>query len=667
MRSKVTLGDKSIDNAGIPSDYKLAISEYIWNGFDAKATNVDIQFKPNEIGYISSFSISDNGEGINLSTIESTFGAFLDSQKRQTFQRTSEVKGKMGKGRFSFINFCSKAVWKTRYKQEDNSILQYDITINEGDKDYYETNNNQIIQQGNTGTEVFFYNLKNISSSHFTHPSFSEFLAQEFGWFLHLNKEKGYSISINGIAIDYEYLIAEDETITEHISDFEFEISYIRWDKKIGDKFYYYYLNSNKYELGKELTSFNNNAINFFHSIYISSDYFDNFSFEEKPQPRIDNVKNQSDFVYKNLKKKLLSFLKEKEKKYVKESAANKLIADYEKNGILPRFRDNKYDKERKQDLLNVIKEIYCIQPKIFKGLKKEQQQTCVGFLNLLLDTDERENILSILSGIVTLSEEERTQLAQTLRTTSLSRILRTIKMIKNRFEVVEQLKNLVFDLKKFATERNHIQVAIEENYWLFGEQFHLVSADETFEKALSNYLYILDGNENEQQINSEERNRRPDIFMCRKHKIADNSDFSNMLEENVIVELKRPTVTIGKKQFRQIEDYLDLIKGEERFNSQMRSWKFFVVSNKVDDFIKDQYKSFQDKNKRFLVHMKEQFEIYAMTWDDIFQLFEIKHRFLLDKLDFDKKIIEEEIKIEMCNRTAADNVITAVKKMGTI
>ena len=110
----------------------------------------------------------------------------------------------------------------------------------------------------------------------------------------------------------------------------------------------------------------------------------------------------------KNLKK-LLSFLKEKEKKYVKESAANKLIADYEKNGILPRFRDNKYDKERKQDLLNVIKEIYCIQPKIFKGLKRNNNKLLVGFLNLLLDSDETENILSILSGIVTLSEEERT------------------------------------------------------------------------------------------------------------------------------------------------------------------------------------------------------------------------------------------------------------------
>lgn len=162
MRSKVTLRNKSIDNAGIPSDYKLAIAEYIWNSFDAKATNVNIQFEANEIGYISHFIVSDNGEGINLSTIASTFGAFLDSQKQQTFQRTSEVRGKMGKGRFSFINFCSKAVWRTRYEKEDGAILQYDITINEGDKDHYETDNNQIIKSGNTGIRCVLLQFKEI-------------------------------------------------------------------------------------------------------------------------------------------------------------------------------------------------------------------------------------------------------------------------------------------------------------------------------------------------------------------------------------------------------------------------------------------------------------------------------------------------------------------------
>lgn len=283
------------------------------------------------------------------------------------------------------------------------------------------------------------------------------------------------------------------------------------------------------------------------------------------------------------------------------------------------------------------------------------------------MDTDERENILSILGSIVAISTEERVQLAQTLRTTSLSRILRTIKMIRNRCDVVAQLRNLVFDLKKFSTEREHIQLAIEDNYWLFGEQFHLVSADETFEKALSNYLYVLDGEKKKPKIDSPERNRRPDIFMCRKHKVTDTSDHSSMLEENVIVELKRPTVTIGKEQFRQIEDYVDLIKGEECFNSQLRTWKFFVVSNKVDDYVKDQYKAFQDKNKRFLVHIKDQFEIYAMTWDDVFMLFEIKHRFLLDKLDFDKKTIEEEIKLCTNNRHESDKIVENVRTLETV
>ena len=42
---------------------------------------------------------------------------------------------------------------------------------------------------------------------------------------------------MNGNAIDYEYLIAESETINETISDYDFEISYIRWEKNIGENF----------------------------------------------------------------------------------------------------------------------------------------------------------------------------------------------------------------------------------------------------------------------------------------------------------------------------------------------------------------------------------------------------------------------------------------------
>jgi len=41
----------------------------------------------------------------------------------------------------------------------------------------------------------------------------------------------------------------------------------------------------------------------------------------------------------------------------------------------------------------------------------------------------------------------------------------------------------------------------------------------------------------------------------------------------------------------------------EDQFNSQTRRWKFYVISNKVDDYIEKQYEAFKDKGKRFLVH----------------------------------------------------------------
>src|SRR3989338_8140532 len=101
---KVQINDRSIETAGLPSDYKEAISEFIWNAFDAKASVVNIDFDTkNPIGNVSSFSISDNGVGMDIDNLENTFGAFLDSENRDnSYQRSSYTHGRKGKGRFSF-------------------------------------------------------------------------------------------------------------------------------------------------------------------------------------------------------------------------------------------------------------------------------------------------------------------------------------------------------------------------------------------------------------------------------------------------------------------------------------------------------------------------------------------------------------------------------------
>lgn len=66
MKKSTKITNQSIESAGLPKDPKHAIAEYIWNGFDAKATRIDLFIESNKLGYISHIGIQDNGEGIPL-------------------------------------------------------------------------------------------------------------------------------------------------------------------------------------------------------------------------------------------------------------------------------------------------------------------------------------------------------------------------------------------------------------------------------------------------------------------------------------------------------------------------------------------------------------------------------------------------------------------------
>lgn len=677
MENKVSVTNKGVESAGIPKDYQEAVAEYIWNGFDAGASVISIDFDSNEIDSLDSLKITDNGSGINFDNLSETFGNFLDSVKNVSYQRSSYMHGNKGKGRFSFSSFAGKVVWNTVYKDPNtNNLLQYDITITKNKKEVYKDENKKISKQKSTGTSVNFSEIFGVTAYSFTSDEFLQFLGREFGWFLLLNKDRGTSIKINGKAVGYENLMAESDIHNIKIKDADgksnaFKITYIRWKEKIGDKFYFYFLNSDKKEVAKELTSFNNNAIGFFHSIYVESDFFNAFN----PNDTVPGLSlfeaTKSNPIYKALLINLHNFIKEKQKHFIRGDAAEQLIYKYEREGVIPKFKANKYDQERRKDLIEVVKEIYCLEPKIFQGLNKEQQKINIGFINLLLDTDERDNILEIIGQIVNLSPDERTEFANILKKTTISKIAKTISLIENRFKVVELLESLVYDLKSFTTERDHIQKAIEENYWLFGEQYHLVSANEGFDKMLERYVAVLSGttkkNGKAPKARSDEKNKRPDIFLSRKHSVPDILDDQLEMEENVIVELKRPTVSISKTQLRQIEDYLDIIISEDHFNSQKRFWKFYIVSNKIDDSVKREYEAFKDKGRRWLVKAINNYEIYALTWDDIFLNFQLRHKFLIDKLQFDRSSIMEELKAKGIDfsKNGADIITTKVIELG--
>lgn len=655
MENKVSVNNNGVESSGLAKDYQQAIAEYIWNGFDANASHVSIDFETNAIDSLLTINVIDNGNGVYFKNLSDTFGNFLDSIKRASFQRSSYVRGFKGKGRFSFTAFSGKAIWHTVcLDSESQKYLEYDIVILKSKKDIYSVDNKKISTRTQTGTRVTFTDLFGVTAYNFYNSDFKDFLAREFGWFLFLNKDRNYFIEINGEKIVYEHLISESSITELQINDeitgnYDFKVTFLRWSESIGDKFYFYLLNAEKQEVGKVLTSYNNNAIGFNHSVFIESAFFNKFNINDAEQSGNLFESSKNSPVFKALVKRLQELLKEKYKFFVRGQAAEELIGQYERDGVIPHYRNNKYDQERRKDLVGVVKSIYCIEPKLFKGLSKEQQKVSVGLINLLLDSEERNNILELIGQIVRLNSEEREELTTLLKKTTIGKISKTINLLEARYKVIELLKLLVFDLKKFTSEIKHIQSVVEENFWILGEQYHLVSANEGFNKLLSKYLEVVNKVSNSdkktKKVDNVESNRRPDVFICRKQCVPDSSDDHLPMEENLIVELKRPTVNIGKDQLRQVEDYLDIIINEEEFNSQKRLWKFYAISNKVDNYTKQQYEAFKDKGKRFLVKAIQNYEIYALTWDDVFMNFDLRHKFLVDKLEFDRSAIQAELK----------------------
>jgi len=183
----------------------------------------------------------------------------------------------------------------------------------------------------------------------------------------------------------------------------------------------------------------------------------------------------------------------------------------------------------------------------------------------------------------------------------------------------------------------------------------------EELEKALKtetlNSLYLLYGEEDITAVLDEdaENERRMDIFMCSIRNVE--TTFETTLEENMIVELKSPKVVMNKKVLRQIEDYMDFVRRQPQFNSELRRWKFIAVCKEVDEYVKSQYKTFEDKGKVGLVSKLENYEVYALTWDDIFKSFEIKHKPLLDRLKYDREKIANEMMAEVSDVEGREKV----------
>lgn len=624
-----------------------AVCQYIWNGFDAGATEVQVNYtvQENSLGLLATFSVQDNGWGINFDELSKKFKPFFESEKAQSKKsKDSMLRGQDGYGRLTFFTFSQAAHWDTVYLK-DGEKASYGININSDTLDNF-SKTDPVASAQPAGTTVRFSGFSNKFHPDFIEKKLLPYILNEFAWYLEVHKDVKRRILINGVPIEYSSIIEETDVFSLEITQkegvrFTFDCYFIQWTSKLNDELSRFYLLNEKYELKKiRTTKLNKKGDKFYHSMVVRSDFFNNFiTPDEDDEPEAEDKIRLKLFgerdeytVFKELIEQLNQYLRKRRKPFLKKYSSV-VVAQFEKDNVFPRFGNNTWDRLKKEELVTLVKELYEVEPALFISLNIEQKKTFLHLLNLIIDNDQRETLFKILDEVVRLDVEDREELKEVLTTTRLSSIIKATKLVHDRILAAHQVKNLVFNHELKANEKDHLQQAIEQHFWLFGEQYTLVCAAEVkFEEALRRHRYILTGQNKKQKINHPDKQKEMDIFLVRQ-------DYQIDRINNVVLELKSPTTIkrLTQKEFMQVQTYMNTILKVDEFNADNYHWEFYLVGQDYDDFIFNQLENAKHHGEFGLAFKVKNYKIYVKKWSEVFNEVDLRLKWINDKLQVEK------------------------------
>lgn len=636
MNSTDFSGFTEIDNSGIKKHFKnidpwKAIFELVWNGFDANADRISISISENGLEKAEVISVLDNGDGIDFRNAKSNFGKFNDSIKKGD----AAQHGLHGRGRLAFHRLCQRATWYTKSKAgEAKIVVSSDNIKHYSGVEIAQDEQIPLLKKSPKGTCV---ELTGINQNLPTNDNLRNFLSTEFGWYLALNPSKKLFLQNNEILIP-ENRILETEI---EIEMYKFKVSIIRWlTKPSSEKSYVYLLNSSQKTEYKQLSRFNNKP-NFYISTYIESSWADNFT-AGNGDLLTEGKHTTNSSEWRNLVRQINSLTGNIYSDFLREFVDLE-IEQYVKDGIFPAYEnpESEYSIWRLNHTKMVVKSIYTADPKLIDSLNKKQKKLLIRLLDKILISNENDSIFEILNSVLDLDDETSKALADQLKTTTLENIVSTIEILKQRQTAANQIRELMNVHYKNVLETPDLQKIIENNTWLFGHRYETLGAEEDsftkVAKALRSNIKLVDEitpDDIDDETSIDGAKRQSDLFLARKIPTFDS--FGNQIFRCVIIEIKRPSISLNIKHLRQLDDYAAIIKGHAEFSSEKIQFELILIGRKIsssDTEIESRMKGQISKGEMGLVSDDPRMKRYVLNWYTILDSFELSNNFMLARL----------------------------------
>lgn len=604
-----------------------AIKEIIWNAFDSNSLIVKVLFhKYSNTNTIEKVTIKDQGEGIPHHNVSSLFGSLGESWKKDAKKNGDRsLHGQYGKGRFKAFSLGEIVVWSTCV-EDKGKYFRYSIKGNANNIKRFEISEPSESNDNIKGTQVEIFNLAKQASSLATDSS-KESITKEYALYLteYPHKKLFYDnayITPSDVWLDKkEYNLGdiEIESAQENVS-----VSIIEWKFKTPREIHY--CDENGFSLfnesaGKLVRSY---GVDF--TVYIKSPFI-----KRKFEENVLSLGSLESGI-KELKDKVIDLCKKHfvNKEFLQKT---KIVDEWKEQNIYPYERTPQPGsiEEAEQKVFNIL----AVNVESYLTSFSKSNNNVKKFTFKLLSQALKDNpnsVRKILSEVLVMSSDDQDSMAKLLEKTTLPNIIKASQVVSDRLNFLTGLEQLLFDdkTKKKLLERDQLHKLLENEAWLFREDFNLSRSENTLNQVLQYHadkMGIIYDPELP-VVREDGTTGRVDLLLSKARQPREGE------LEHLVVELKRPTKKIDLSVINQVKSYAYAVSNDGRFDKQNTKWVFVAVSNEIDPLVQDEIS--QDDRPYGLLYSKGNVSIWIYTWGELIGQARSRLMFFSNLLDID-------------------------------
>lgn len=600
-----------------------AISELIWNAYDADATMVRVELEPGEITQLGSIRVNDNGTGIPIDTIESSFQKLGGSWKRSSVSTKGgrAVHGEKGQGRFKAFSLGESVSWRSNHAGQCFTIFGQRSDLK----------NFKVSEPVASTIQGCTVDIQEVTKDFaiWAADGFADRVRDVFA--LQLYDDPNFEIIYDGVVLDARDAIASVTTCPITVGQgegvLEASLDIVEWKNPVDRKlmlclpgrFSFHEMSPGIRARGFEFTA------------YLTAEHFHRLS--ENHIEGLVELDPDANALIEAAKACLREHFRTKEAVRSRDK-----IQEWVEAAIYP------YDgaaadtiEINERQLFDVVALNLADYSSDFDKSPPKQKKLVLQLIKTAIETGAT-NLLAILEKVIDLPKDRQDELAALLRKTSLTAVINAAKAVTDRLDFLKALQLLVFEprSRRQLLERSQLHRIIAQEAWIFGEQFNLVNDDQDLSSVLASHIELLGGDRQasgvtEPVVDAEGKVAIVDLMLSARLPTATDED-----RKHLVVELKRPSQALNEDVLSQIKKYAKAVALDPRFVHSNVEWDFVAVANRFTrDAELEARMAGRPRGLIFELDDPVRIRVWAKTWGQIIQEAEGRLTFYKRRLEY--------------------------------